>query len=105
MNYHTKHEALVKAFSRIINEVFTPNDLAEVNKRNDADGISSDVCHTHDFYDANEIMAQAFTEVFGHEPLLCEGDDDSNAKQIEFEVEIMNNAWDNAKQNHFKVAA
>jgi hypothetical protein len=50
------------------------------------------VCATHDFCDANEIMAEAFLDQLGHAP---DGD-------CENDTALWNAAWDMSLQNSFQ---
>lgn len=46
-----------------------------------------DVCHSHDYVDANEVMMEAFEWAFGRPPQI---EDDAD-------MELMNAAWSKAK--------
>lgn len=90
-------QLLADVFTRIVVETYTENELDEVIRLNKADGYDSDVCHTHDFYDANEIMAQAFHEIHGRE-LFVEDTEDSQD-----DMDLVNKAWAQAKNSDFDV--
>lgn len=63
------YRALARAFCRAVQE----GDKRKVNtivRRNRKESTSDSICHTHDFYDANEIMAGAYERVFGREPVI-----------------------------------
>lgn len=80
------------AFSRLINKYYSPEELAEVRRRNLLlmdDGI----CATHDYYDANEVMAEAMKETLGVGVDL----------RLDDHVSIWNHSWGIAKRNEFKV--
>lgn len=82
-------EGCAKRFAEILKTWLTPQQMAEVVKRNDAQE-NPGVCHSNDFCDANMAMAEAF-EKFGI--VVDPQDDDHAAKWSE--------AWDIAKQNAF----
>lgn len=85
---------LAKEFSMVINDWFTPAELEEVNKRNEiyAEAGEPEICATHEFYDSNEAMCQAFNKVFNRDAMSKAGD---NA--------FMNAAWTIAKRNNFLI--
>lgn len=66
-------------------------DLREAIARNEARGVDSMVCHTHDFCDANMSMLAAWQEFFGSEPDVSDESDSA----------IWNEAWSLAKANGF----
>ena len=79
-------------FIKVINEWFTPEQLEEVNRRNALPEMQGN-CATHDFYDTNMAMDEAFTKVMGKE-LDFQNDD---------HLFLWNEAWDLAKANKFKL--
>lgn len=83
---------LSNEFSRIVNREFSNEELAEVVKRNNTPEYT-DCCATHDFCDANELMAEAFKTVFGREV----------DPQNEDDCESWNIAWSLSKDSHFSV--
>jgi hypothetical protein len=85
-------QTLATIFTRIILEVYTENEMDEIIRRNHAE-TDKNVCHTHDFGDANESMLQAFSEVHGREPHISNHDD----------MELINAAWAQAKLSDFDV--
>ncbi len=79
-------------FILVLSEWLTPDEIAEVNRRNDADGYAADLtCHTHDFCDANMAMDAAFRTVVGHE---VDGDNENDCR-------LWNEAWSLAKTKRF----
>lgn len=69
-----------------------PRDVfAQIIDRNKADGPESNVCHTHDFCDANMLMLEAWQEMFGDAPDL---DNDDH-------LAAWNDAWAIAKAAGF----
>ena len=76
---------IARKFCEILNDWLEPEEIAEINKRNTLDG-NVNVCHSHDFCDANEAMIEAF-EFFDLDPI-----DD---------IPLCNTAWDLAKEVGF----
>jgi hypothetical protein len=77
---------LADRFAFLIREYFTEEQYAETKRRNRLYG--AEVCATHDFCDANIIMAAAFKDVFGREV-----DTDCDA-----DMEFWNHAWREAQK-------
>jgi len=84
MNHHEKVTAVAKVFCRLIREELGDKmqDVVARNKGESAQGV----CHTHDYCDANMVMASAMRTV--GIPLD--------------EQEIWNSSWDIAKAAEFK---
>src|SRR5687768_5328662 len=57
-------QKVADAFSAIIREWLTAEELEEVVKRNKVRSHPS-VCHSHDFCDANVAMSEAFEKLLG----------------------------------------
>lgn len=55
-------KTVAAAFSSILRETLTKDEMQEVIERNRS-LINTTSCASHDFCDANELMAEAFTEV------------------------------------------
>lgn len=55
---------LAEAFCREMAEALSAGELAEVNRRNASDNDPM-VCHSHDFCDANVVMAEAWAVAMG----------------------------------------
>lgn len=85
-------EAIANEFSARLRECLTDEELAEVVRRNRAEP-APDICHSHDFCDANIPMAEAFENL-----LERELDVSSDA-----DAEICNAAWRLANQRGFKI--
>lgn len=82
---------LANEFSRIVKRDLSDK-LFEINLRNKEQSyILSNCCATHDFCDANELMAEAFKTVVGTEIDL----------QNDVHLDLWNNAWNIAKQAEF----
>jgi hypothetical protein len=82
--------ALARAFSQEVQEALSVAQFQEVLDRNAAED-NPDVCHTHDFMDANMLMSDAFVSITGHE---VDGNSDED-------VALWNAAWDIAKAAKF----
>lgn len=57
-------EAVARAFLRGMHDTVGESDLREIDLRNAAE-THPGICHTHDFCDANVVMAEAMQEVTG----------------------------------------
>lgn len=79
-------------FSRLIVEGFTADQLAEVNAKNATDKYKN-CCATHDYYDANEFMSEAFNHVMNREIDL----------QNDNDIDLWNAAWALSKSKNFAV--
>lgn len=77
-------------FSSLISEGFTADQLAEVCRLNSTPEYK-DVCATHNYYDANEFMGEAFKSVFGRDIDL----------QNPAETTIWGDAWNESKAANF----
>lgn len=84
--------ALANAFSAEVRASFTAEEMAEIRARNRKPEYAG-ACATHDFADANMIMAAAWQKVFKAE---CDPSDDGHAA-------LWNRAWDIARENEFTV--
>lgn len=83
-------QRLADEFSRIIRDWLTPDEMAEVLRRNKTYGPS--VCATHDFRDANTAMAKAFALIMERE---------SNPAS-EADAALWSAAWGLAKDAEFR---
>jgi hypothetical protein len=61
MNRYEEIQALARAFSARLRKELTPEQMDEVVARNDAEP-NPNVCHSHDFCDANETMREAMRD-------------------------------------------
>jgi len=85
-------EKLAREFSRILSTWLGADKLREVVKRNDDDVMNPEVCHSHDFCDANEAMDRAARK------MKIKIDAGS-----EWDADLWNRSWDMAKKNHFYI--
>lgn len=60
-------EIIGAEFVRLLRRELTAEQWEEMTERNRAEPFTSSVCHSHDYVDANVVMADAF-RVFGVEP-------------------------------------
>ena len=87
-----KPEALAYKFSELLRKDLSRKFMVFIVLRN-REECSKDVCHSHDFCDANVVMGAAFQQLTGREFT------GSNMPQAAFNV--WNAAWDLAKKNEF----
>ncbi|CAN7780276.1 hypothetical protein LJR296_007953 [Cupriavidus necator] len=85
-------KTVAAAFSRILHEALTKAEMEEVVARNRS-LINTSSCASHDFCDANELMAEAFTEA----GIDFDADSDEHLK-------LWNAAWDIAARTEFVTA-
>ncbi|MGA3210240.1 MAG: hypothetical protein ABSD20_02980 [Terriglobales bacterium] len=85
-------EELAKKFSELLNRHLEPADTHDIVVRHCGEQNRS-ACYSHDFCDANMVMAEAAFEAFG---ILDPGAADEDAK-------LWNAAWDIAKKNDFRI--
>ncbi len=83
---------LAKEFSAILRSWLTPEQLTEINQKNETAAYTN-ADATHDYCDPNQAMIDAFEKVFGKE-IDFQSDEDS---------EIINTAWALARKNKFYV--
>lgn len=82
---------LAQAFVRQLRDNLSLGEFIEVRKSNArAPYANSNSCASHDFIDANEVMASAFHEVFRRDPDLDSGSD----------TVLWSKAWDIAKKQY-----
>ena len=89
-------------FSDIICTWHTAEEMRDIISRNEAEE-DDNVCHSHDFCDANEAMLQAFEQALGREmhlPSEVESGDCSEADEF-YDMCLWNDAWGMAKQERF----
>lgn len=63
-DYSDKVEQAARVFSKKLQEELTPEEFRQAIEDNRTEE-SEGVCHTHDYMDANEVMADALEEVMG----------------------------------------
>ena len=82
---------LANIFSSLLHEYLTTEQITQVNIDNLKEDGEPLICHSHDYIDANEVMAEAWRSIFG------------------FEIDLQNNemcslwgeAWSAAKAAEF----
>ena len=89
---HENIDSICVEFIKVINEWLTDQQIAIVNERNAQPDMKGS-CATHDFYDANMAMDEAFKKAMGGQ-IDLQSDDD---------MFLWNEAWDLAKDNKFKL--
>ncbi|MGP9804045.1 hypothetical protein [Paracoccus sp. NSM] len=88
---HALTRPLARAFARRLSDALTPEQLEVVNLTN-ARPENAACCASHDFCDANEVMAAAFQEVHGRKPDPASDDD----------ADQWNRAWEAARAGGFR---
>jgi hypothetical protein len=83
--------AIANEFASILLENVGEENLREINRRNAAEK-NSDICHSHDFCDANICMHDAFVSL-AYNPMF----DEENI------VKAWVKAWNLAKKNRFEI--
>lgn len=96
--FEDKVDALAKKFSTILREWLTEEEMSAVIERNRADGYPTNICHSHDFCDANMAMDEAFTKVMGREYDFGNENGTEDA-----DLDLINAMWMQAKLADFKV--
>jgi hypothetical protein len=86
---------LAREFGTLIQGALTVRQFRDVVDLNKTEPADSNVCHSHDFCDANMCMLEAFQNVFGREPGILTGEDD------ETDTRLWNDAWAIAKAADF----
>jgi len=83
---------LARAFVRQLEANIEADQFEQVRKRNATTEYAGNVCASHDFIDANEVMASAFNEVIGRD-VNCDEEQSGD-------VALWNKAWDIAKTEY-----
>lgn len=83
-------------FSTALKEQLTPAQFAEMKRLNATADYASGCCASHNFCDANMVMAPAFEEIMGR-ALIAEN---SDVGMTDADCRIVNAAWDSAR-HHF----
>jgi hypothetical protein len=82
-----------RIFVQLLRDELTADEFAEMQRRNaTAEYANTGSCASHDFRDANEIMAEAFVQV-GLDPLPMDDDGSDDDTDI---TELWNRAWESA---------
>ena len=85
-------DALALAFFNVLDREMPTEELREVCRLNAAEDDPR-ICHTHDFYDANEFMETAWTE--------CEGLPAFDLQDDEHQA-LWSAAWDACKRDYLQ---
>ncbi len=83
---------LAKAFGLELRKELPTSQFREVIKRNACE-MNNSICHSHDFCDANMVMADAFVKTFGETIDL----------HSDINIQLWNDAWFMAKTRRFSV--
>lgn len=90
---------LARYFGELLQTEIVPADFAELTKRNAMHDPFSPVCLSHDYCDANVIMANAWEQMFGG-PFPLAGDDGRNGP-TDTDMDIWDEAWAIARAANF----
>ncbi|MFK4705611.1 hypothetical protein ABIC83_002450 [Roseateles asaccharophilus] len=93
---------LALAFAKTLRELLGPEIVAELVRLNAQPGRGNE-CASHDFCDANMVMAHAFQRALGRAPLMP-GDVEEGAhsdQELERDTNLWNAAWSTAKSGDF----
>jgi hypothetical protein len=95
-----KVTALSNEFSRIVSSWCSAEQLAEINRLN---ALPQNVgcCASHDYYDTNMAMDEAFTKTFGREFTFFNDDEPETEVGNSIDTDYFNAAWELSKQNKF----
>ena len=88
--YNKKKNALARMFSRILSRTLLNSDMVKVVKMN-SEEKDRNICHSHDYIDANMVMAEAFKKIVGKNPV----------PSSERDCILWSEAWDLAKSKSF----
>lgn len=86
-------QTIADAFRRAIAEDLGTDIAAEIDERNATPEYADGCCATHDFCDANMVMAEAFEAVTGRGPDVSSAED----------TNLWNAAWDIARTQGFNI--
>jgi len=95
-------QRLALEFSRELRDALTPEQMTDVVVLNQTPRFKDHgCCATHNYCDANVVMADAFETVVGREPVLpCDG---AESDQIDADSALMDEAWTLARAAGFEV--
>lgn len=88
---------LAHAFATALRATLSPTEMADVLQRN-ASGEYDGACASHDFCDANLVMADAFRDVMGRDILRDDG------PPTDADCTLWNAAWTKAHLEGFPIA-
>lgn len=94
-------EQLSKEFSTLVNKYYSPDQLADVRAKNTAS--NDNTCATHDYYDANMIMDEAFQTVMKREFVFWNDEEPGTFEQNEYDTDLINEAWGKSKEAQFYI--
>jgi len=89
---------LAAAFAGKLRDAFTDKEWEEMRSRNAAP-VFAGSCASHDFCDANMVMAASFLELLGRD-LTWQNDDGSHSPESEADFTLWNSAWDEARREY-----
>src|SRR5947209_5043239 len=91
---------LAGQFADVVHEWTTPEQFEEIKRLNRTDYAGTDICATHDFFDANEAMDAAFKRAFGRGCILPSDVEEGRASDADetADIELWNAAWKQAKE-------
>lgn len=93
---------LALAFAKHLREAMTNEEMATILERNGTKEYAT-ACASHDFCDANMLMAAAFVATFEREPFTTIDVESGEASEatLKADTDVWNQAWDWAKAGRF----
>ena len=95
---------LAEVFSAILNDWLSPEEIAEINVRNDREESDS-FCHTHDYCDSNMAMLEAFGKVTGRSYCFYNSQEPGSFQQNVQDDLLWLEAWNMARKQKFALRA
>ena len=92
--------ALSNEFSRIVSSWCSIVQLTNINRLNSTEEYTG-CCATHEYYDTNEAMLQAFTKTFDREFTFFNDEIPESEIQYAIDIDYFNAAWQLSKKNKF----
>jgi len=91
-------------FSRVLRDWLTPEQMESVISRNRREP-DKNVCHSHDYCDANEAMIAAFRQAVGREIWMPSDWEDGRCTEEEHDADfqVWNTAWTAALDSEFNL--
>lgn len=83
-------QQLAREFSKVLRQTLTDDEMTEVISLNRTEG-DINICHSHDFCDANMALIEAYENIYGCEPTFS---DDKT-------MDLINTAWALARTLEF----
>jgi hypothetical protein len=93
--YGDDDAALARSFVAGLRTALSPQQFEDMRARNASPDFSWPVCASHDFVDANEVMAYAFRIIMGRD-ILPEGQE----SMADADMELWNAAWAIARRDY-----